>query len=540
MLTIMLRNTQDASTTKLVLSRDELMAGVTVGRLSSCGICLNERSVSRKHGALRCYEDMLSYEDLGSTSGSKLNEKPLPENSKVPISVGDRLTLGPFQLIIDELDLVADETVDAPVVADDMEATMLAGRRPESYQPVAHVAPEQRRYWQGEMTVTCTNVIEETHDVKTFVFSPPADVLCHYEPGQFVTLQLNIDGAPVTRSYTISSSPSRPHTLTCTVKRVAATEPHPPGLVSNWLHDHMKPGEQIKVSGPFGQFSHVSHPAEKLCLISGGSGITPMLSMTRWICDTQADIDVVFLHAARAEQDLIARDELEYLSGRYPNLHLIFAVSQDGHQARWSGYRGRLSAAMLDLALPDLNSRRVFVCGPKGFMSSAKELLASRGFPMDRYHEESFGGAMAPAPSAASEPKAFGLKAALSRLAQPEATDAQADPTPQLAPQPASQPAQQPVPVEAGAATQDEVYFALSDKRIPAGGQSLLEAGEAAGLSLPFGCRAGMCGACKQVLRSGDIERADYDDKILSDADREAGYVLCCIARPKGAVVVEA
>ncbi len=240
--------------------------------------------------------------------------------------------------------------------------------------------------------MTCSKIYHETPDVKTFVFTAAPHTLFSYKPGQFATLHLTIDGKKVVRSYTISSTPSRPHMLSVTVKRVPAVAPHPPGLVSNWLHTEFAQGQKIQISGPFGDFSCHSHPAPKLGLISGGSGVTPMLSMTRWICDTAAQVEVVFFHVAKTPADIVARDELEMLAARHPNIKLVFSLTRQELPCSWSGLRGRITSPLLDLSVPDLKERRVFVCGPEPFMTATQEVLRAYGFPMHNCHEESFGG----------------------------------------------------------------------------------------------------------------------------------------------------
>ncbi len=102
-------------------------------------------------------------------------------------------------------------------------------------------------------TLVCRQVQDITHDVKTFLFEPAQPALFQHEPGQFVTLQLQIDGRCVSRCYTISTPPTRPHLLGITVKR------QPGGLVSNWLHDTMAPGKRVSADGPFGVFTIARH-----------------------------------------------------------------------------------------------------------------------------------------------------------------------------------------------------------------------------------------------------------------------------------------
>ena len=118
--------------------------------------------------------------------------------------------------------------------------------------------PVATQTWSnGRHLVRCSKVIHETHDVCTFTFSMGQPVLFFFKPGQFVTLELEIDGERVMRSYTISSSPSIPYSFSITVKRV------PGGVVSNWLHDNLKSGDQIAVHGPAGQFNCLDFPTDK-------------------------------------------------------------------------------------------------------------------------------------------------------------------------------------------------------------------------------------------------------------------------------------
>ena len=145
--------------------------------------------------------------------------------------------------------------------------------------------------WSTRKTpVTCVNVIEETHDVKTFQFKADNPQLFHFKPGQFVGMQLEIDGEKHNRSYTIASSPTRPHLLELTIKKEAG------GAVSPWLHQHIHVGSQLELRGPAGRFNNLDIASNKVLLISAGSGITPMMSMARFWSDTSPNKDIKFLN----------------------------------------------------------------------------------------------------------------------------------------------------------------------------------------------------------------------------------------------------
>src|SRR5262249_17732772 len=129
-------------------------------------------------------------------------------------------------------------------------------------------------FWRaGKLQLSCVQIINETHDVRTFRFVAHPPKIFTYRPGQFVTLEIPGDGKVVRRSYTISSSPSRPHTVSVTVKRVKD------GLISNWLHDNLRVGDTLFADGPHGKFSCLDDGGGPYLFLSGGSGVTPVMSM---------------------------------------------------------------------------------------------------------------------------------------------------------------------------------------------------------------------------------------------------------------------
>ena len=162
--------------------------------------------------------------------------------------------------------------------------------------------------WDSEAddTLVCRAVRQETHDVKTFVLTPATPGRFAYQPGQFMTYAFEIDGETIHRCYTISAAPTRPNAISLTVKRV------PNGPVSNWLHDNLKPGISVKALGPMGSFTCFAHPASRYLFLSGGSGITPLMSMARTYHDLAEPKDIVFVHSARTVTDIIFREELEF------------------------------------------------------------------------------------------------------------------------------------------------------------------------------------------------------------------------------------
>lgn len=136
-------------------------------------------------------------------------------------------------------------------------------------------------------------IADEAPGVKTFTFRSDPDRWFRYRPGQFVTLELPADGGPLLHTYTLSSSPSRPFSIAVTVKAQADS------VGTRWMFQHLRVGARIRAYGPAGQFTHVAHPAARYLFLSAGSGITPMMSMLRWMADCAPDSDVAFVTVAR-------------------------------------------------------------------------------------------------------------------------------------------------------------------------------------------------------------------------------------------------
>ena len=239
--------------------------------------------------------------------------------------------------------------------------------------------------WSDSEQLECAMVIPETEDCATIAFRAPSGAWFDYQPGQFLTFDLPVPGGTIQRTYTISSSPSRPLSISITIKA------QPGSIGTRWLLDHLKPGMRLRAYGAAGQFTSLRHPARKYLFISAGSGITPMMSMTTWAWDSGEMPDIVFVHAARKPSDIIFKNRLEQFASRVPGLQLRFTVEQVEPFSVWPGYRGRLSQIMLGLMAPDYLEREVFCCGPEPFMKSVREMLGSLGFDLAHYHEESFG-----------------------------------------------------------------------------------------------------------------------------------------------------
>ncbi len=248
-------------------------------------------------------------------------------------------------------------------------------------------------FWLGELHPAWSltelrgrvvQVIDETHDVKTFVLEPGAGWPGH-RAGQYVPVEVEIDGARVRRCYSISSAPGDGH-VAITVKRV------PGGRVSGFLHDHVHEGSVIGLGTPAGDFVLGGSPSAGLLLLSGGSGATPGMAILRDMAARGAVRSVVYVQAARSAADVIFRDELRALAKEHPGLRLVFRLDDEATT-------GPLDEAELRALVPDFAERETLLCGPPGMMD-AMERIWSRAGARDRLRTERFVAARPPAATA--------------------------------------------------------------------------------------------------------------------------------------------
>ncbi|MCL2917513.1 hybrid-cluster NAD(P)-dependent oxidoreductase [Shewanella litorisediminis] len=320
----------------------------------------------------------------------------------------------------------------------------------------------------------CMERIDETHDVVTFRFEAAGQaVRFNYKPGQFISLLLEIAGEPHSRAYTLSSSPSRPYSISITVKRVEG------GLVSNYLIDNLRPGHALDAMGPSGSFNLVDIPADRYLFLSAGCGITPMFSMSRWLTDTRVGADIAFVHSAKSANDLIFARKLESMANNHSGFRLGYVIEQgDSSDLPCAPVRpGRLTVSGLDTLVSDWRERTLFVCGPEAYMAAVEAMVREAGFAMSRFHQESFGKPGAPTQSVG---QGFMLK--------------------------------------------------VGEKAHPLGESGLLLEGiEALKLPIIAACRSGVCGACKCQVLEGDIER--LSEMTLTEEEKANGMVLACSTR---------
>src|SRR3984957_18406614 len=337
---------------------------------------------------------------------------------------------------------------------------------------------------KSPMHLLLSQTEQQTHDTKTLRFQVLDERLLCAKPGQFLTFQWTIEGQRVTRSYAISSSPVHENYVEITPKRTEN------GCVSIFLNERAMPGLAVEASGPYGRFYFDETLHKSIVLIAAGSGITPMISMLRYIDDLELAIPVTLLYCVRTSADIIFENELARLGRSLPNFkHEVF-LSRPVPTLKVRS--GRLTEGFVSEKVTDLASHTFFLCGPKGFMDNARQILSTLGVNQDRILQESFG---------------------------------------------EGKPSTESRPLEAG--TVETVVFLHSEKicRVSSG-STLLDLAERNGVQIPFGCRQGQCGTCATRVLSGTV-RMDVEGGLTAEQEN-AGYVLPCVSRAEGTVVLSA
>ena len=347
--------------------------------------------------------------------------------------------------------------------------------------------------WSGQLRVC--RIFEESPGVKTFRLASPKEVALPftYYPGQFVTLSLSLEGKALKRSYTIASSPTQMHYCGLTVKR------EPNGMVSRFLHDQVNEGDLLEVSGPTGKFVFTGQESDRILLIGGGVGITPLMSVVRYLTDIGWGKEINLLYCCRTPEDFIYKEELELLQERHSNLHVAVTITRPEGTA-WMGLTGRFTPTIIKHLVPEIQNCRIHVCGPGNMMEGVLESLNKLKVPTENIKTEAFGPAKKPKALSKSESKTS-VTAVLSNAVA--------------------------------------VSFKRTGKSAQmSSDQTVLDVADEAGVQIDSSCRSGQCGLCKVRLLAGEVTM-ECDDSLSADEKKE-GQILACQAKASKDIEVDA
>jgi ferredoxin-NADP reductase len=300
--------------------------------------------------------------------------------------------------------------------------------------------------WSYQLQALLLAVHDEADGVKTFVLLPNQHWR-DWQAGQHAEFVVEINGAQHRRYYSLAQRENG--CVSITVKRVAD------GLVSNWIHQHWQPGKVIRLGLPQGSFVYRQQP--KLLFICAGSGITPCHSIAQALLQQGVVVDMAFDAQFRHETDMIFASSLRDWA-REEGLNTNIALSQPRQSC--ANVVKPLDADELRRRYPDFAGRDIYLCGPQGFMDKTIALLQQAGFDLARLHCERFAGGTWEADAGVGE-------------------------------------------------ACEEIVFQHLNQRVQLdtedAGKTLMQIAERHHVPLEIGCRQGMCGTCKLMLRQGKV-----------------------------------
>jgi len=313
-----------------------------------------------------------------------------------------------------------------------------------------------------------------------------------FKAGQYLTLQKEINGEDIRRSYSICSAPDETG-ITIAIKKLDH------GKFSTWANTKLKVGDKLDVMPPSGNFIIPENPEpHEFVFFAAGSGITPIISQIKFILKKYPKAGVTLFFGNKNFESIIFREELETLKNKYIRqiaIHHIFTKEKTGVPLLY-GRIDKEKCILLSKHLFNIhNSDAFFICGPNDMIFEVKEALVEIGVPTSKIHMELF--------------NTEGLRRSIDKSVS-ELTGTEKSQLSEIAIQ-----------------LDGDVF----EFELEYGGQNLLDAALANGADLPFACKGGVCSTCKAKITKGDvIMDINY---ALEPYEVEAGFVLLCQSHPR-------
>ena len=318
-------------------------------------------------------------------------------------------------------------------------------------------------------------------DTKSFTLVPDEErgtkALAYFGAGKYLTVFETIEGMPVTRAYSISSSPkdSLEGRYVLTIKLVDG------GLMSHYIFDNWTVGTKVEVSAPAGNFEYQPiRDAQKVICLAGGSGITPFVSMANAIADGDEDFEMTLLYGSRNYENILFREELEALAEKCDKIKVVHVLSDDKRKHKGTE-KGFITAELIKKYAPENEPYSVFLCGPQQMYEFVDKELEKLNLAKKYIRHEMFGEFHNPA-------------------SQPD------------------YPAGVPEKIKITVTVQDKTYIVFGSSS-----DSVMQTIEKSGIAVPARCRSGECGFCHSHLLSGKV----YVPKHL-EYRRLADYKFNC------------
>ncbi|MFL2688194.1 MAG: 2Fe-2S iron-sulfur cluster-binding protein [Alphaproteobacteria bacterium] len=360
--------------------------------------------------------------------------------------------------------------------------------------------------WEGFRKFEVMEKNFEGGDICSFYLKPhDRRDLPPFEPGQYLTFQLDTgETKPLIRCYSLSDSPKSEY-YRVSIKRCPAPRDKPeipPGRSSNFFHDSINVDDILDVKAPSGKFFLDTNRQTPVVLIGGGVGITPVMSMLNQIVESGSKRETWFFYGVRNKDEAVMCDHLKAIGAAHDNIHVRICYSRPGEddvEGEDYHHACRVGADLFKEVLSS-NNYDFYFCGPPPMMNTLFEGLREWNVPEANIHYEAFG------------PATVKKKKEADSAAKPKDGDAKK-------------------------AKSFNVIFDKSGKTIEwdPDAETLLDFGEANGIAMDSGCRAGNCGTCITAIKKGNVAYVSEPGDTPED-----GSCLACICTPDGELVVDA
>jgi len=228
-----------------------------------------------------------------------------------------------------------------------------------------------------ECSAVITQIVPETTDTKTFRLMPEQPL--PFLPGQFIMVTAEIDGKPVTRAFSISSSPLLRH-IDITIKAEIN------GNFSKFANNNFKIGDKLRVKGPYGNFTLADESQDELLFVAAGSGISPFRSMLQYIFKKQPEKSITLLLSNKTEADIIFKQELEQYAKEFTQFKFIPIITRD---SGWNGRAMRIDSGLLRNYLRA--NTQCYLCGPPMMVENLKQQIMQLGVDEKHIKTEKYG-----------------------------------------------------------------------------------------------------------------------------------------------------
>lgn len=288
-------------------------------------------------------------------------------------------------------DAATDEIIDAWGQAYGVIADVFINVEAEMYKE----AEQQEGGWKEYRTFTISKKVKESDVITSFYLTPKdAQPIASFEPGQYISVRLTIPGEEYThiRQYSLSDAPGKEH-YRISVKRESTMDDTPNGKVSNYLHESIQEGDELEITAPAGDFVLNQQSDKPVVLLSGGVGLTPMLSMLKTVSEKQPNRAVTFVHAAQNSNVHAMHDEINIINDKFPQVKTYVCYDSPTEEDRQNSKfdkEGYIDLEWLQSIIADKDSEYYF-CGPTPFMKTINSSLLEWGVSEDQISFEFFG-----------------------------------------------------------------------------------------------------------------------------------------------------